>query len=214
VTADLKIDDRAFVKALQAFAVSSRKTSEAVVKDQARLFVKDVILITPPNKDFKANRKGGETALKDDIRKIMRQSSARSAITDPADIHARFRDRQTGRVNKRNLKAKYRVANLAAYIKKELEKVGILASGWNAAAAKLGAKVPDWISRHGTGRGDIKLAFGLNESRITITNAVKFATNVKDLVRRVQRALDKRTGAMNRQLDHFQKNSGRDAGFR
>jgi len=214
MSAELKIDDRAFVKALQAFAANSRKTSEAVIKDQARLFVKDAILITPPNKDFKANRKGGETAIKNDISKIMRQSSARDACTDPADIHARFRDRQTGRVNKRNLKYKIKVSGLAAYIKKELEKVGILASGWNAAAAKLGAKVPDWISRHGTGRGSIKVSFGLNESRITITNAVKFASNVKDLVRRVQRALDKRTGAMNRQLDHFQKKSGRDAGFR
>ena len=214
MSADLKIDDKAFVKALKAFAANSKKSNEAVIKDQARLFVKDVILITPPNKDFKANRKGGETAIKDDIRKIMRQSNARDASTDPAEIHARFRDKQTGRVNKRNLKIKYRVANLAGYIKKELEKVGVLASGWNAAASKLGAKVPEWISRHGTGRGSIKLAFGLNECRITITNAVKFAGGVKGLVSRVQRALDKRTGALTRQLDHFQKKSGKDAGFR
>ena len=35
--ADLKIDDRAFVKALKAFTANSRKTSEAVIKDQTRL---------------------------------------------------------------------------------------------------------------------------------------------------------------------------------
>ena len=214
MNADLKFDDREFRAALKRFEAGSKKTREQVLKDQARLFVKDVILITPPNKDFKANRKGGETALKADIAKIMRQSSARNARTDPAEIHAKFRDRQTGRVNKRNLKNKFKVANLAAYIKKELEKIGILASGWNAAAMKLGAKVPDWISRHGTGRGSIKLAFGLNECRITIINAVKFASGVKGLVRRVQRTLDKRAGAMNRQLDHFQRKSGRDAGFK
>ena len=77
----------------------------------------------------------------------MRQSASSKASNDAAGIHARLRDPSTGRVNKCNLKAKYRVANLSAYIKKELEKVGILASGWNAAAAKLGAKMPDWISR-------------------------------------------------------------------
>ena len=106
------------------------------------------------------------------------------------------------------------MAGLAAFIKKELENVGILASGWNAAAKKLGAKVPDWVARHGTGRGQVRLRFSVTECRITITNAVKFAGSVKGLVSRVQRALDKRTGAMNRQLDHHQKQSARDAGFR
>jgi len=212
-TADLKFDDRAFRKALLKFAQNSKKSNEQILKDQARLFVKDVTLITPPNKDFKANRKGGETAIKADIAKIMRQSSAMDARTDPADVHAKYRDANTGRV-KRKLKNRIKIAGLGAFIKKELEKVGILASGWNAAAEKLGAKVPDWVARHGKDRGSIKLAFSLAQCRITITNAVKFAGNVKGLVRRVQRALDKRAGAMNRQIEHFQKRSARGAGFK
>ncbi|XHR30914.1 MAG: hypothetical protein ACFUZC_10185 [Chthoniobacteraceae bacterium] len=211
---DLKFDDRAFRSALKRFEANSKRSREAVLKDQARLFVRDVILVTPPNKNFKLNRKGGEAAVSNDIRKILRQSKAKDAVSDPSDIHARFRDRHTGRVNKRNLKTKYRVANLAVYIKKELEKVGILASGWNAAAAKLGARVPEWISRHGTGRGAIKITVSLAEVRITITNAVKFASGVDGLIRRVQAALDKRTGAMNRQVDHFQKRAAKEAGFK
>jgi hypothetical protein len=214
VIPDLKIDDSAFRAALKRFEANSKRSREAVIKDQARLFVRDVILITPPNKNYKLNRKGGEAAVSNDIRKIFRQSRARDAISDPSDIHARFRDKRTGRVNKRNLRTKYRVANLAAYIQKELERVGILASGWNAAAAKLGARVPDWIARHGTGRGTIKIVVSLAEVRITITNAVKFASGVDGLLRRVQAALDKRTGAMNRQVDHFQQKSAKEAGFK
>ncbi len=214
MSADLKFDDREFRKALKRFEANSIKSRGVVLEGQARLFVRDVILITPPNKDFKANRKGGETAIKADIRKIMRQSKARDARTDPAEIHAKFRDKRTGRVNKRNLKRKFKVAGLAGFIKKELEKVGVLASGWNAAAKQLGAKIPDWVARHGTGRGQVRLRFSVTECRITITNAVKFAGSVKGLVSRVQRALDNRTGAMNRQLDHHQKQSARDAGFR
>jgi hypothetical protein len=211
---ELKLDDRAFRAALKKFSENSKRTNAQVLKDQARLFVRDVILITPPNKNFRANRKGGEAALRSDIAKIMRPSKARDARNDPAEIHARFRDKGTGRVNKRNLKYRFRVANLAAYVAKELGKVGILASGWNAAAAKLGAKVPDWIARHGNGLGSIRIVLGVAESRITITNAVKFASNVKDLVRRVQRTLDKRAGAMNRQLQHYQERSAKEAGFR
>jgi hypothetical protein len=214
VIPDLKFDDSAFRAALKRFEANSKRSRSEVLKDQARLFVRDVILITPPNKDFKLNRKGGEAAVSNDIRKIFRQSKARDAISDPSDIHARFRDKRTGRVNKRNLKAKYRVANLAAYIQKELERVGILASGWNAAAAKLGAKVPDWIARHGTGRGTIKITVSLAEVRITITNAVKFASGVDGLVRRVQAALDTRAGAMNRQVDHYQQRAAKEAGFK
>jgi hypothetical protein len=59
VSVDLKLDDRAFRAALKKFAENSKRTRVAVLKDQARLFVRDVILITPPNKDFRANRETG-----------------------------------------------------------------------------------------------------------------------------------------------------------
>ena len=158
MTADLKFDDRAFRAALKRFDEKSRRSRSEVLKDQARLFVKDVILITPPNKDFKANRKGGETAIKADLRKIMRQSSSSKASND--------------------------------------------------------AKIPDWIARHGKGRGGIKITFTLSECRIVISNGVKFAGNVKGLVSRIQRTLDKRAQAMNRQVEYFQKRAAKEAGFK
>ena len=214
MSAQLKIDSSAFDKALKAYAANSRKSGEEVLRNQARLFVQDVVKITPPNRKFSFNRKGGEAAVRSDIRKIMRGSNARGAINDPAGVHQSYRNRSTGRV-RRELKNKVKVRNLAAYIKSEIAKVGILASGWNAAAAKLGAKLPDWIKRHGTGAGAIQIKLGLLEMRIAITNAVKFAGNVKGLSRRVQAALNRRAGAMNRQLeDYAVRRAARRAGFR
>ena len=213
MSAELKFDDRAFRAALKRFDENSRRTRAEVLREQAKLFVQDVILITPPNKDFKANRRGGESAIRADLRKIMRQSASAKASSDLAGIHAKFRNPTTGRVRVA-LKKKIRVTSLAAYLQKELGKVGVLASGWNAAAMQLGAKVPDWITRHGKARGGIKLTFTLSECRIVISNAVKFASSVKGLVSRIQRSLDKRATAMDRQVDHFQKQAAKEAGFK
>jgi len=216
VSADLKIDDKAFVKALKAFAANSRKSNEAVIKDQARLFVNDVILITPPNQGYKQKRKLGDRAISGDIKKIMRgaRSGTKSATDDPAQLHKKYRERD-GRVHKKlPFAQKFRVIDLQGYIKSVIARVGILASGWNAAGKKLGCKVSDWAARHGTGGGRISMKFSLTQCRITITNAIRFAGGVKDLTRRVQASLDKRAGAMNRQVEHFQKRNAKGAGFK
>lgn len=210
---DLKIDDRAFRRSLNAFAANSRKSGQEILRGQAKLFLQDVVKITPPNKG-KANRKGGEATIRSDIRKIMRASRARDAIDDPAQVHARHRSKSTGRV-RRELKNKVRVRNLAAYIKSQVALVGILASGWNAAAARLGAKLPAWVTRHGNSRGSVRISLGALTIRIVLTNAVKFVGSVKGLNRRVQSALNKRSRAMDRQVEHYaMKQAARKAGFK
>ena len=216
MSADLKIDDKAFVKALKAFAAGSRKSNEAVIKNQARLFVNDVILITPPNQNYKQQRKLGEKAIAGDIKKIMRgaRSGTKSAIADPAKLHKKYRGRD-GRVSiTLQYAEKFRVVDLQAYIKSVVARVGILASGWIAAGKQLGCKVPDWAARHGTGGGRISMSFTLAQCKITITNAIRFVGEVKDLTRRVQAALDKRAGAMDRQLKNQQERAAKAAGFR
>jgi len=213
---ELKVDSRAFMKSLRAFAENSARSNKAVIKDQARLFVNDVVLITPPNKDYKQQRKLGEAAITGDIKKIMRgvREGTVGAITDPAALHKKYRGAD-GRVRKvLPLAQKFRVINLPAYIQKMVNQVGILASGWVAAGEKLGSKIPDWIKRHGSSGGRISMQFSFTQCRITITNAVKFVGGVKGLTRRVQAALDKRAGAMDRQLKHQQEQNARRAGFR
>lgn len=210
---DLKIDDRAFRRSLNAFAANSRRSGQQILRQQAKLFVQDVVKITPPNRG-KANRKGGEAAIRSDIRKIMRASNAKDASDDPGEIHARYRSKTTGRV-RRALKNKIKVRNLAAYIKAQVGQVGILASGWNAAASRLGAKIPEWVTRHGASRGSIRIIFGALSMRIVLVNAVKFVGNVKGFARRVQSALDKRAQAMDRQVENFAvKQAARKAGFK
>ena len=213
MSADVKFDDRAFRSALRRFEATSKKSSEQILKEQARLFLKDVILLTPPNKDLKQGRALGEAAIAADIRKIFVGSNAGNAATDLATLHKRFRLPSNGRVG-RGPAQKIKAKGLVAYIKAVQAKVGLLASGWSTAASKLGVKMPAWISRHGTGRGQIKVVTGFAESRITIVNGVKFAREVKGLVRRVQWALDKRAGAMDRQVEHYQARNARGAGFK
>ncbi len=133
-----------------------------MIKDQARLFVNDVVLITPPNKDYKQQRKLGEAAITGDIKKIMRgvREGTVGAITDPAALHKKYRGAD-GRVRRvLPLPQKFRVINLPAYIQKMVSQVGILASGWVAAGEKLGSKIPDWIKRHGSSGGRISMKFG------------------------------------------------------
>jgi hypothetical protein len=208
-TADIKIDDSDFQRSLKRFAETSSKSREQVLKEQARLFVRDVIKITPPNKDYRFNQPGGKATVAADIKKIFKgaRADAKGAITDPAALHKKYRGRD-GRV-RRDKAIKFRVANLPAYIKMVQQRVGILASGWYAAAQKLGVSVPGWISRHGGRSGDIKVKVSMTEARITITNQVRFVGGVEGLEKRVEHALNTRAGAMDRQVEHFQERAAR-----
>jgi hypothetical protein len=212
VKAGLKIDDRAFRRSLGAFAANSRKAGPEILRQQAKLFVRDAAKITPPNTG-KWNRKGGEAALRADIAKILRASNARDAA-DPAEIHARYRSEKTGRVTAR-LKDKIKARGLAAYAKAAAAKVGILASGWNAAAARLGAGLPAWIARHGTKRGSVTVRVGAFSVRIGITNRVPFAGDVDGLIARVESALARRSRQMDRQVENFAlRQAARKAGLK
>ncbi len=72
-------------------------------------------------------------------------------------------------------------------------RVGMLAGGFNAAAAKLGISLPAWIKRHGTGRGAVEIKRSRGHFTITIRNSVKYAPK-NDLPRRMKFVLgsDKR----------------------
>ena len=101
------------------------------------------------------------------------------------------------------------------YLKLVQSQVGLLASGWNAAAAALGRSVPVWVSRHGSSRGQCEVRASGPTLKIRISNSVKFATNVRGLPLRVQAALDNRGTQMLKQLDDFAiKRAATAAGFK
>lgn len=182
----------AFELALAEFSKHSRKSARDVLRGQARLFVRDVMKVTPPRRP-----KVGAAMVRKDIRRAVK-TSRRPGLPTAAQIHKRVRNRK-GRVPESTYPE--RASGVPAYLKSMLARVGLLASGWNAAAVKYGFKPPAWIARHGVRRGnavEIDKKLGLV---IRIKNAVRFASEVTGMQRRTQWALNNRARQMDKQLD-------------
>lgn len=218
MSATLKFDTSKFERSLKAFAAESRKAGEQVLRDQARLFVRDVASVTPPNQGKFTQRKGA-ARVKGDIAKIMRPVTL--AKNDPVAVHKRFRNR-VGRVSsdfrgKGGKDRRWAVSKprLDAYRAKKLAKVGLLASGWVAAARKLGARLPEWIARHGSALGQVRVSVSREGFSIRISNAVPYVGNMKGLQRQVQWVLDNRARKMDKQLENLAiKRAARKAGVK
>lgn len=205
----LQLDDSRFRRALANYSQYSRKSGAALLRQQAKFFVRDVVRITPPSQG-KLSKARGEAAVRGDLSRILR-ASRRAGAEEAADIHSRLR-RRDGRVDRRYNPIPAR--NVAAYKKQVLARVGLLASGWNAAAVALGLTMPPWISRHGSGYGTIKFALGASRLVIAISNRVRYVGNVSGLGRRIQAVLDNRAAQLRKQTDYFLANGARKAGFR
>lgn len=85
------------------------------------------------------------------------------------------------------------------------KRVGLLAGGYNAAAEKLGYRMPLWAKRHGTGRGDVEINLAGTHLYVVITNDVRFGGSIKGRRRALQAALDQQIAAMERRLAYFMK---------
>jgi hypothetical protein len=210
MTVDVKIDTQEFDRALIRFGANSRKSSSEILRNQGKLFVRDIIRITPPFRGYdKGGKALGESAIRHDIGRALRQEEEGG---DAAKLHAAARN-DRGRVRKNVVRQP--ALGVAAHLKAMLARVGLLASGWNAAAAELGAAVPAWIKRHGTSRGQCEVITSGPTFKIRISNAVRFVGSVNDLSRRVQWSLNNRARQMDKQVDNFAvKKASRAAGFK
>lgn len=76
----------------------------------------------------------------------------------------------------RGQKAPFYVARpkLLRAIAERKKAVGKLASGWSAAAAKLNVKLPSWITRHGSGRGQVQVRMTGYSYSVRIENNVPY----------------------------------------
>lgn len=220
--ASFNFDPRRFQSAVRQLAgLAKTKPIAAVMRSAAGQVVRRVVGVTPPakGKADQSAKKRGEATIDADLAKILVGAFARvkRELEDPAAVHARSRDRGTGRVNPRSRKVKVAVekAKLAA-LKKELKAaVGTLAAGWNAAAQELGVSLPAWIKRHGTKHGIIRITATAHGLRIFLANDVGFVDNIPDLERRLQWALD--TTAKNiieKQIPQAVKSVAKRAGFK
>lgn len=100
-----------------------------------------------------------------------------------------------------------------AYLRKIHARVGLLASGWNTAAQKLGVKLPAWVMRHGTTRGQYVMVSTSRLTRIEVSNAVPFVGEVRGLERRMNWAIKNQVQKMDRKADFLLRQAIRKAGF-
>ena len=121
---------------------------------------------------------------------------------------------RSGRCSSAGIRAVILAQRKKDYQQRVLKKVGLLMSGWNASAAKLGTKLPAWTSRHGTGRGRCAVTKTRTGIRIRLENMVGFVTRVQGLERRVQWALNAQAGALERAADAIMRKTARRVGFR
>jgi hypothetical protein len=206
--ADMRFNLREIKRAIKQFEPHVKKSRRELTEQAAKGFVKEVVAITPPagkGKQGTAAKKAGETAITNDLARVMIAVRARKAVTlqDPRAIHQRLRDLRTGRINPRNLKKPYPVdaSALRSLTQELLALVGELAAGWNAGASKLGVKLPAWVTRHGPRRSAIDIVNTVRLFRITLTNAVKYVTSVDDYDRRIQSAITIQANKMRRQAE-------------
>lgn len=120
---------------------------------------------------------------------------------DGGTMHKRFRNRQ-GRITRNRVMMIVTDGDvLKDYVKKMQGRVGLLASGWNTAAAKLGVKLPAWISRHGTANGGVAVETGNGKLVIVISNKVRYGAAL-EMQRRANYVMRYRRAALRRRLPY------------
>lgn len=260
----LNLDTTPFDVAVMRFALTSKKATVDVMKDQAKLLFAEVAKITPPySGQMTTGRKAeeqGRTAVARDIYSLYgTRSDAYAAIAeinvpaanafwshlgkgneplanailrdvtgkslgkfDGGTLHKRTMGgsrRRSARSNAKTQKGRefvYFVSNaeaLAAYVDRKQTNVWWLASGWSDALRALGAKVPFGVGRHGSAPGGLKVEINDHHIIITMENDVSFGPSVKDIERRIQWALNKRVGALDRRWETYINRAAKDAGF-
>jgi len=266
-----KLDTSKFDAALRQFMRTSRKSGHQVLMDQARLFVRDAVSVTPPNTGKTAGGKQrGEAAItgdlfggrsvnmggfrvktrgffeitakgivRDEIVSLFTTKSGKTYGVEkrlhrpnasPAEMlahRAQYRSKETGKMSTAGLRTRdvgrhvfidrmvVAPAAAKAMLRELYKRVGFLAGGWNAAAQKLKAKVPGWISKHGTRFGGVTITLSSSGMSIKMENSVSFVGSVRGFSRRVQWALNNRAKAMEKRLaDYAIKQAAKKAGFR
>ena len=228
----IELDTTNFQSALKEFRRNSKRAAGVVLREQARGVLRKIIEWTPPggkNATGQGAKKRGEAKVERDILKLMEPLAAPRVSANslraagmfvdvasnesPASIHKANRS-PTGRVNRTlRPRIKIKASDLKRYIASKKKMVGFLASGWKAAAEKLGVPVPAWVARHSAaGVGVVRSSAVMIE--VSATNQVVGAPRL-DMERRVQSAMNSQAAAMMRQVEHFAvRDAARRAGFR
>lgn len=145
---------------------------------------------------------------------ILKHSTGKSfSPFDGGTVHRRFKGGSRPRKARSVVFFAQNPQELKAYIKAVQQRVGFLASGWNEASARLGIKTPAWVWRN-EGPGGFKLVITETGIRISATNEVGFASSIRDMHERVQRAVNDQAATIERRFAKFMEERAKKAGFK
>lgn len=212
------IDSREFERALKTYEAATTGGVEETLKRAAAGFVRRVISVTPPAMGrMSGAKKIGENAISADLGAVfapVRLKGKRPEKTP--NVPQAFRAQRGPGARKRKPAHKLAVDRRKYQRLRNAKKakVGLLASGWVAAAEALGVSLPAWIRRHGSAAGHYVLRkFGRNGAAIVITHRGKGNTKVEGFERRVKWALTAQAGALNREAKYLLTKARRKAGL-
>lgn len=202
------LNAREYQKQFERVFRNGKKSAKEFGEQQTKLFLKEAIELTPPGgkgTTGQAAKKRGEEAVETDLNRLF--VGVNKGQAEGVDLAQKHRSARTsrGRIRKKPARVwKVRKAELASYIAKVKRMVGWLAAGLNIAASRFGYKPPQWVWRHPT-PGAVDVRFSDRGFFVRVTNSAGFASNVKDLNRRFQWALDNRAKALKRLADDYAK---------
>lgn len=217
---------------LLEYAVRTGRTIPETLKRAGKGTIRQVIAITPPatsagvsggldsSSDAKAR---GARAIQRDLNRVFvpvrLKGKRREAVSgaEMVTIHARLlAQKRPGAPMKRDRGQPYyvdqRKFNLLEV--KLASHVGRLAAGWLPAAEALALAVPQWISRHGLGRGGYEAKFEGDEMFIKSTNNASPFAPIAETQRRVDYALVYQANAMRREMEFLLLKDARSSGLR
>jgi hypothetical protein len=212
----MEADIRQFQAMAARLGEFSKRDGRALMEEQARGVVRKLMDITPPSngktRGVKA-KKLGEAAIASDVRNVFIGSTPKnsevSSMSEMANImHTK---RRGGNIRIKRAVKQTRAARsmITNFIKVKQKGVGYLASGWASAARRLGKiRVPSWIGRHDA-PGDADIKSTSTTITATISNMVKWASDVHLIDQRIQYAVRWQTRAMQNRVNNFLKKAAK-----
>lgn len=207
----VKLQTGRFDAAMRKLFEFSRRDVAVVMKEQIRGFAGMVGDLTPPNRGARrgtAAKKAGEATLESDIRNSFTPVHPNHSEITGRAMDAVVKANRGGGKRRVKLKAnapKASRGDITKMVKRKKKNVGWLAGAWHSAARKFGSiKGPAWIKRHkGRAKGWSRLRLSSTKAVIDVANAVRFASNVDGLSRRLQWALNAQARKMERRAQYF-----------
>lgn len=219
----MQFDTSRFEAAFGRLMEFSRRDVEVVMREQIRGFVRTVADLTPPNRGGRrgqAAKRAGEAAVEGDIRNAFEPVHPRRADITPAEMPGEVKRLRSG--GKKRIRVRPQGARKASrgditrLVREKKRGVGFLAGAWLTASSRFGSvRAPAWMTRHqGRAPGWAKLRVSPSRAVADIANAVRYASGIDRLPRRVQAALDIQAKKMNRRAEYFFQRRAQRAGLK